>query len=468
MKSFGTLLALALLAAGMSPVCLRAQPVSLLHVFTNGLDGSIPQSGLVLAGNALYGSTFSGGANDNGTIFSMQADGSGFAVRHPVFGPVDGLEPARMTFADGALFGTTMQGGANSGGTVFSASLDGSSFNTVYAFHPASDGGSPQAGLVLAGSTLYGTTSSGGTNQTGTVFSVNTNGSGFTVLHSFAALGTGPATNADGAAPLGALVLSGSTLYGTTSGGGSNGDGTIFALNTNGTGFVILHHFTGGLDGREPQAGLLFSGGALYGTTEFGGTNDTGTVFSISTNATGFRVLHAFGWLAQQTNSDGALPKAGLLLSGSTLLGTASGGGLYAGGTVYMVDTNGAGFTTLHSFNRLLEGEFPQCDLVLFGNTLYGTVPAGGVSGHGAVFALELQPQISSLTLAGTTLTVNASGGWAGHNYMLLMSTNLALPPSQWTPIATNAVSSNGNFVITGTNPGAGTARQRFYRLETH
>ena len=126
---------------------------------------------------------------------------------------------------------------------------------------PGPDGISPislemcirdRAGLILSGNTLYGTTSQGGTNAVGTVFAISTNGTGFADLYSFTAP-TGPdSTNGDGADPEAALFLSGSTLYGTAEYGGTNGYGTLFAVGTNGTGFTDLYNFTDGNDGSAP------------------------------------------------------------------------------------------------------------------------------------------------------------------------------------------------------------------------
>jgi uncharacterized repeat protein (TIGR03803 family) len=96
----------------------------------------------------------------------------------------------------------------------------------------------------------------------------------FTTLHSF----TG---GSDGANPYGGLILSGNTLYGTAYAGGSSGNGTVFAVNTDATGFTNLHNFTG-RGGANPYAGLVLSGHTLYGTTYSGGTGGSGTVFSLS------------------------------------------------------------------------------------------------------------------------------------------------------------------------------------------
>src|ERR1039457_5450604 len=107
----------------------------------------------------------------------------------------------------------------------------------------------------------------------------------FTTLYSFT-------IGSDGAIPYVGLLLSGNTLYGTASGGGSKGYGTVFALNTNGTGFTTLHGFTNGSDGGTPYAGLLLSGNTLYGTALGGGTSGYGTVFALNSNGTGFATLH--------------------------------------------------------------------------------------------------------------------------------------------------------------------------------
>lgn len=147
------------------------------------------------------------------------------------------------------------------------------------------DGRRPNAGLTLNGSALFGTTKSGGDNDLGTIFSINTNGTGFTLLHEFA----GGAN--DGEQPHD-LTLSGSTLFGTTLHGGNNNDGTIFSINTDGSDFMLLHEFAGGPnDGQEPPAGLALSGSILFGTTNRGGANRSGTIFSIPVLEPGGLVL---------------------------------------------------------------------------------------------------------------------------------------------------------------------------------
>src|SRR6266481_5640859 len=99
---------------------------------------------------------------------------------------------------------------------------------------------------------------------------------------------TSIAINSDGANPNAGLILSGNTLYGTTAAAGSASKGTVFAVNTDGTDFRILHSFTGGSDGAHPWAGLIVSGNTLYGTAYSGGSSGRGTVFAVKTDGTGF------------------------------------------------------------------------------------------------------------------------------------------------------------------------------------
>src|SRR6266851_6530363 len=120
----------------------------------------------------------------------------------------------------------------------------------------------------------------------------------FTTLHSFTATSTnssGAYTNSEGAGPAAALIgnSSGDILYGTAEGGGGLGDGTVFAVHTDGTAFTALHNFAWS-DGANPQAELLVSGHTLYGTASGGGDGGGGTVFAINTDGTGFTTLHSF------------------------------------------------------------------------------------------------------------------------------------------------------------------------------
>src|SRR6266436_5679386 len=208
-------------------------------------------------------------------------------------------------------------------GLILTGQVTAQTFTNLYGFTGGSDGGAPYAGLILSGNTLYGTTTAGGSSSNGTVFAVNTDGSGFTNLYGF----TG---GSDGGIPNAGLILSGNILYGTASAGGGSGNGTVFAVNTDGSGFANLYGFTGGNDGGIPTASLILSGSILYGTTTAGGGSGNGTVFAVNTDGSGFANLHRF-----TGGNDGGDPYAGLILSSNTLYGTAAGGGSSGNGTVF-------------------------------------------------------------------------------------------------------------------------------------
>ena len=120
--------------------------------------------------------------------------------------------------------------------------------------------------------------------------------------------------------------------------------------------FTTLHKFTGRSDGRSPSTRLILSGNSLFGVAQFGGGAGNGTLFKVNTNGTGFTILHDFTRMSDfltPTNSDGAYPSGGLILSGDALYGAAEGGGDAGYGTLFKVNTNGTGFTNLHSFTPL-------------------------------------------------------------------------------------------------------------------
>ena len=280
-------------------------------------------------------------------------------------------------------------------GLMLAGQIAGQTFTTLHSF-TGNDGANPYAGLVLLGNTLYGTTYLGGGSSNGTVFNVNTDGTGFTNLHSFSVLSGPSSTNADGANPHGGLVLSGKTLYGTANRGGAFGKGTVFAVKTDGSDFTNLYSFTGATDGANPDAGLALHDHAntLFGTTTGGGSFGNGAVFAVNTDGTGLTNLYSFTTLSAPsghwyTNTDGAKPRAGLILSSNTLYGTASRGGWYDCGTVFALNTDGK-FRTLYNFTGFLsDGNYPYGKLVLLSNILFGTTSSGGNGEGGTVFAVN-------------------------------------------------------------------------------
>jgi uncharacterized repeat protein (TIGR03803 family) len=286
---------------------------------------------------------------------------------------------ARLLLSSNILYGTTREGGNTGDGTVFKINTDGTGFTVLKKFSGSPDGSHSQASLTLSVNTLYGTTVNGGSYAYGTVFKVNTDGSGFAVLHSFT-------YSSDGAFPYGGLILSGNTLYGTTKGGGSFGFGTVFKIDTDGNGYEVLKNFAGSSDGANPYADLTLSGSTLYGTTVNGGVAGYGIVFKVNTNGTGYTVLKYFSNL-----SDGAYPYAGLTFSNNMLYGTTENGGAGASnGTVFQINTNGTAYTVLKNFTSSPNGGAnPKAVFILAGSTLYGTTQNGGSSGNGMAFIMN-------------------------------------------------------------------------------
>jgi len=408
---------------------------AVLYNFTGFNDGGSPNGGLLLSGNALYGTASSGGADEFGTVFAVNTNGGPtcFTNLYSLNGSSDGGMPeAGMILSGGTLYGTTAgptieNGMAGGNGSVFALNIDGSDFTNLFDF-VYSDAVTPQAGLILCGGTLYGTTLSGGNGGNGTVFQVNPDGSAYTVLKCFSALSynslTGSSTNSDGANPQAQLVMSDGWLYGTTFYGGANDYGTVFAVTTNGTSFTNLYNFTGGTDGAYPLAGLVVSNGALYGTANLGGSGGSGTVFTLNTEGTGFRVLKTFSVTSGEVNGDGANPHASLLLSGNILYGTASAGGTAGYGTVFALNIDDLSFKDLYNFTNGMDGASPMAGLVLSGVSLYGTANLGGSAGSGTVYTLTTGGTGFTVLKTFSAVTQNTNSDGANPNAGLVMLGN--------------------------------------------
>jgi uncharacterized repeat protein (TIGR03803 family) len=269
-----------------------------LYAFTGGADGGLPQSWLIQGSDGnFYGTTSQGGANNTGTVFRMSLGVTnivGTVTNFPVTtlysftGGVDGATPAAGLFegSDGNFYGMTTRGGINDTGTVFQITSAGT-LTTLHGFTGGADGGYPLGGLIqgLDGN-FYGTTSEGGANHTGTVFQITAAGT-LTSLYSFTGGG-------DGAIPQAGLVQgTDSNFYGTTSIGGSNTYGTVFSITSNGV-FTSIYQINKS-DGRYPSAALIqASNGDFFGTTRLGGGRGEGTAFKITSAGT-FTALFYFG-----------------------------------------------------------------------------------------------------------------------------------------------------------------------------
>ncbi|MGA3172364.1 MAG: choice-of-anchor tandem repeat GloVer-containing protein [Chthoniobacteraceae bacterium] len=301
--------------------------------------------------------------------------------------------------SDNNLYGTTETGGTAGDGTVYQLTTSGSHV-TLVSFSGSDTGANPYSALIQGtDSYLYGTTETGGTNGSGTIFQISTSGS-LNTLYSF----TG---GNDGGNPVGALLAgTNGTFYGTTVNGGSDGKGAIYqlvlitgSLGTTGS-LNTIYSFTGGNDGANPYCTLIDgTDGNFYGTTEVGGTNGSGTVFQFVPASSGtlgasgsLNTIYTFSAVTSGSNVDGANPFPGVIQgTDGNLYGVAEQGGVGDVGTVFELSTTGS-FNTLHSFSPFTSGTNPDGGLPLGGlveasdSNFYGTTYSGGADGQGAIF----------------------------------------------------------------------------------
>lgn len=368
----------------------RIQPdgsgFTVIRALTNApQQGSNLNGGLVFVGDVLYGTAAYGGSANRGVIFRVNKSGTDFVVvKH--FTGSDGAYPFSRLLCDGdTLYGTTVGGGNSNQGTLFKIKTDGTGFTVLRHFSGVD--AQPYAGVVLGDNKLYGTCVGPSGLESGGVFSVSLDGTSFTMLKVFSPPfyndRVGSSTNAEGAHPFGTLALADGVLYGTTKHAGPTANGTVFRINTDGTGFSVLKAFTEP-DGVGCRAGVTVANGSLYGAAEFnGGPTYSGTVYKLSTNGTGFTVLKTLVYY-----NTGANPQAALLFSGGVLFGTAQNEGPGGRGVVFRINPNGGDFRVIKAFGQN-EGINPYSGLIRVGNTLYGTTFAGGTGGNGTLYSVS-------------------------------------------------------------------------------
>jgi uncharacterized repeat protein (TIGR03803 family) len=379
-----------------------------LYSFTGNVDGAQPYANVINVKGALYGTTFAGGDQFGGAVFSLDPSTGTERVLYS-FGSQDGYPEAGLIDAKGMLYGT-VSGADGLGGFVFSLDLSTGAEKTVYGFCSqanCADGFAPVAGLIRVKDTLYGTTLGGGNAGCngygcGTVFSVDRNTGAEKVLYSFCR----QKDCADGLWPAAGLVAVDGMLYGTAVNGGVGGChqnlgcGTAFSIDLNTGTEKTLYTFCSRRDckdGANSFASLTALNGVLYGTTLCGGEYgaDTecfgrgyGTVFSIDPNTGAEKVLHSFG-----KGKDGRKPLAGLIaasgvLYGTTMQGGRSGCGGDGCGMVFSLDPSTGVETVLHYFDGS-DGDSPSGNLTAVNGRFYGTTIYGGAANNGTVFVLR-------------------------------------------------------------------------------
>jgi uncharacterized repeat protein (TIGR03803 family) len=509
-----------------------------LHSF-DGLDGGYP-NGLVQGRDGrLYGATYVWGS-----IFALNGDGTGFAVLHTFLGWTagDGDSPlcALAKDGDGALFGTTSEGGTNNLGTVFRLNADGSSYAIVHSFN----NGDAKCPLVppIEGSdgALYGTSSSGGADNLGSIYRLNRDGTGYSVLHSFDASNGGDATGALVEGSNGALYGSAGSVFRLNKDGSDyrvlyglgvsalladrgdavlygfgNNNGAVLKLNEDGSSYSVLYQFgTNAAAGHDPSSLILGTDGVFYGTSAAGGATNAdfpdgmGTVFRLNKDGSSYAVLHKF------------VRQAGYN-SGSALLVEGSDGALYGAtpwsveadwGSVFKLRKDGSGYSVLHRFSgvdvpagagpvglvegsdgalygttagdcysliystlfRLSKDGTDYSVLYTFGNgcrgstragllkgsngAFYGTTCTGGDISFGSVFRLWPPETPDMVGVAMVTNTVQVTfTGVSGYQYQVLRSTDL----TNWAGLGTITMPPSGIYALEDKKSVGGTAYYR-------
>ena len=419
---------LLLLASLLLPVAGRTASISYLSysnlfvVTTN--NGASPQSALVLGsdGATLFGTTLLSGTNGVGTIFKVNLDGSGFQTLHGFTGaPADGglgiFRPlgnsgnlgGLLLGKDGYLYGTTYYGGLNNAGTIYKIGQDGNGYQVIHSF----DFEVPIAPVIQGqDGALYGT------GLHGALFRMNPDGTGYAVIthlhNQFSYSGLMQGT--DG------------LLYGADQ--NSAGDYELFAVSTNGSGFTVVHTFSSSEGLRPYGTPYQAANGMLLGTLYTGGSAGVGIIYLVNTNGSNFQVVHNFA--DGSTPSDGSLPTSGLVLGGDGwLYGTTSGDSVFNNG-IYKIKPDGSGYQQIYlftdqsgdgaaAFGSVTAGSFQGSTGALFGTTTHG-----GTADHGTVYSIVVNPPLSitpgSITAGGQTTLFWPS--WAV-SYQLQSTTNL-------------------------------------------
>ncbi len=459
-----------------------------LHSFNPVTEGESGLPGLTeTPGDTLFGLMSNGGINNGGTLFSIKKDGSGFTIHHHFNNPTGIYPESRLVLFDGKLFGTTTQGGAHGFGVLYCINVDGTGYRIIrhfeggaipvgsvrgnihitsngrifgsfyqfffepsfiayrlfkidtsgdafqpiipttssdqrtfghfnrdilmaedeetlflttstmgrhdggvvsrfdtsgsgmdlYHFGYAPNGFYPTAGLVKGSDNkLYGTASIGGITGNGIIFSINPDGTGFTKLHEF--------SDAEGFELSGKLLeASDGKLYGATR-NSSSGSGNLYRLDKNGNNFELIYNFPDLSLGYNPRGSLVENNGQLYGTTIYSFPGG-GVVFRINRDGTGYTVIRNFDNVTGLRN-----PVDGVVITGDFIYGHAEYGGTENNGGLYRVNKNGTGYQELHEFNGAQDGANPWGIPVIAGNgKIYGATSNGGTNGFGMVYSIE-------------------------------------------------------------------------------
>jgi uncharacterized repeat protein (TIGR03803 family) len=397
-----------------------------IHPFgTNGLDtGSNPNATVTEVNGVLYGLS-GGGALGRGALFGLNKNGTGYHLltSFPTFYDLSdnssGPGPL-VRGTNGLLYGVSPGNSSFVPGAIFSVDTNGFSITALHQFS-LSEGITPNGPLLLStNGLLYGTA----WNGNNLIYRIAQNGSGYTILWQNSVFGTGPWQ-------IGAGLIEGSDgfLYGTSTGGGDHTAGTVFKIQKDGSGLTVLRSFS---DGGDPAANLIEgSDGWLYGTTLSGGMFNQGSVFKLAKDGSGFSLVHQFDGVG----GDGTAPYGSLIeASDGYLYGATRDGGSSAGtwgGTVYRLRKDGTGYCILHNFGGPSSEPGYLTSSLIQGSdgAFYGTAQYGVVNNKGAVFRIiPLAPPTMNITPGAGAVTIS----WAPSTPGFVLQQNDSLNPFTW------------------------------------
>lgn len=380
---------------------------STIFTFDNSDRGSAPVD-FDIYGNMIYGVAMTGGYPlPYGLIYKMKTDGTGFETwEFDFYNPYP--YPWSIVISDNVIYGTTTAGGTYKKGVLYRINTDFTGFHVLYDFNFSFK--YPRYFIIISGDMIYGNATDFETGSSSVTFKIKTDGTGYATLKVH-----------DGSISSGKLLLFNNYLYGLTYDQGTTEPAKLYKIKTDGTGYVKLHDFNSSENGRYPYCSLNIIGTTLYGTTRRGGFNNSGMLFKINTDGTGFKNLYSFtkenGWDVTNT----------MVQNGSSFYGATDLGGINDLGTLFRINTDGSGYSKMFDFADSLNG-FGTYGLILSNDTLFGVTSGGGAYRAGTVFTYRLEdiydtishkPLVISL-LTGKTSFVTARKGLLADNGSLV------------------------------------------------
>ncbi|MBL7795533.1 MAG: choice-of-anchor D domain-containing protein [Saprospiraceae bacterium] len=430
---------------------LGTQAYAVVHAFSNNGDAADPKSGMTELGGVFYGTTYAGGSESSGVLFRFDPSGNAYQSWHNFGASGGGARPVgSLAVVGGKLYGTTESGGANNDGVIFEFDPGPLAYQELYDFD-GTGGRRPLSALTTDAGTLYGTANQGGSNGAGVLFSYQPGTDTYTPLHDF--------DFSDGAFPEGDLTLVAGKLYGMTMTGGSGSSGVLYEydLGTNayqalfsmaqantgnslngllelggllyglsnspgklfsydpGTAtFIPLTNFQGADQGRAPRGRLLEYAGKLYGTTEYGGLYDGGVLYELNPVNDAYTVLHHF------SGADGSRPSCGLTELNGKLYGMTENGHPNLPGVLFEYDPATSTFQVKRFFNHVADGGYTVGDLIKVANKIAGVTHSGGPGSGGTLFEYDPVADTFGIKHAFSGADGNqSSGGLAAVNNKL-------------------------------------------------